>query len=830
MGVWGRFSLAMFVLATGLVQLLPALPSRRQMLVLTAVLALVACVALALAWRGRMSPGWAVVVLMAGIGFLLAAVRAESRLSDQLALSNQNLVSRVHVRVVGLPQRDVGGWRFDVQTLSSVPDGVPSRIRVSWPEPGWGGPYARSDGRPSAVPQIVPGQVWRMALVLKPPHGSRNPGGFDYEGHVFAGGVRATGTVRGSPQLLDDHPWHSFTIMAQRARYHVRQGMLPYLEGKRYGAVLLALAIGDQASVESSDWVVFNRTGITHLVSISGTHVTLIAGLGAWLVSAVWRRARFRGRFLAERIPAQVVAAPVALVIAGLYCLLAGWGVPAQRTFLMLAVVAITYMLRRPVDGVYTLLLAASVVVLLDPWAMVSVGFWLSFMAVAVLMGMAASAMRTGRDKSVGRYDGLLMAFRSAVHIQLGITVALLPILAFLFNEVSVVSPLANGYAIPMISLVITPLALLIAMLAVIPNTASIVAPLTELTHSVLRLVMWPTEALAELPLASLAVAQAPPGLFVLAFLGLLIALLPRGLPGKRLGWLLIVPALCSVPGRPGHGEWDAYALDVGQAGAIVIRTRNHTVLFDSGVRHHVHADSGDSVILPFLRTLGVQKLDGLVLSHADIDHVGGLRTVLDAMRVTQSHASFSVGEWLKREARSLGVPGVVPLLPRSEADCHAGQSWQLDGVEFEMLWPPKGTRSAADAASRERNDNSCVLSIVGVRHSLLLTGDINSAQEHELVKRGLNAYDAVMAPHHGSRGSSSAEFIHATRAAHVIIQAGAWSRYGHPHPQTLDRWTKELTEIWRTDQHGAITLRSRADAFIIYGERQMHKRYWQGR
>src|SRR5690606_1693387 len=273
------------------------------------------------------------------------------------------------------------------------------------------GPYGPKPGsRPVEFPELIPGQVWRMALVLRTPYGQRNPNGFDYEGHIFAQGVRAVGTVRGTPILLDDEPWASLPVVAQRTRHYVRDAMLPHIESLRWGGVLLALAIGDQASVASGDWVTFNRSGLTHLVSISGSHVTMIAVIAAMMVNYLWRRVSWRGRALAERLPAQLAAAWVALMVAWLYCLLAGWGVPARRTFIMLAVVASSLAIRLPLAASHVLAIAAVVVVLLDPWALLAGGFWLSFLAVYVLMactGWWGQPANAGAGATAGSWSKL---------------------------------------------------------------------------------------------------------------------------------------------------------------------------------------------------------------------------------------------------------------------------------------------------------------------------------------------------------------------------------------------------------------------------------------
>lgn len=824
----GRISLLAFVAASGAVHVLPAMPATGLR---TAVLIGAVLISL-FAWRFLLAPlpTRLLLPLWAGLlGFAITVARVEHRLSDALAPDNENKVTRVELRIAGLPRLSPDGRQFEADVISSMPEGVPSRILVSWQAPGWAGPYGRADRAPAEFPDLVPGQVWRMALTLKTPVGRRNPHAFDYESYLFAQGIRATGSVRGQPRHLDTQAWASLEIIANRARHHVRAAMQPYLEGKRYGAVLLALSIGDQASVEPDDWQVFNRTGITHLVSISGSHITMIAAMGGMLVFWMWRRMRWRGRYLAERMPAQVAASLGALLIAWLYCLLAGWGVPARRTFFMLAVLAMAYVLRMPLSASRLLIVVAFVVVLLDPWSLLASGFWLSFGAVGVLLassgwwGQPVGVEQPTRVKSLKRF------LMQAAHLQLAITVALMPVLALIFHEVSLASPLANAYAIPLISLVVTPLSLLLAATALIPVLSPVALCLAWVGHATLDAMMAPTAWLAGWRAASFTVAAAPLALTLVALAGIVLAAMPYGLPGRRMAWLLIVPALAWRSPKPPEGGWTLHALDVGQGGAIVIQTARHALLFDAGLRSSAVSDAGERIVRPFLRAHGIGRLDVLVVSHADIDHAGGVRSVLEGVPVEQSFSSFDLQAYLRRESRLLGRPGDMPPLPLAVSPCRYGLAWQIDGVSFEFLWPFASWEDApAETSSKERNDQSCVLRMRGQYHSALLPADIGAGPEAELVARELGPIDVVLAAHHGSRTSSSASFVEHVGAAHAIAQMGPWNRYGHPHPAVEARWEQNGARFWRSDRHGAVRVVSRAGGLEVHGLRQMARRYWQ--
>jgi len=814
-----------FIVGSASVHFLPTLPS------LPLQLGVWLAWGLLLFFGWRYVPRWRIysgVLFAILLGWQTTVWRAEVRLADRLHPTNVDLVSRVVLQVVSLPQGSAGRQRFVAKVLSSIPDGVPQLIQVSWQQGPWRGPYAHQRQTLDAtVTPVRPGEIWRMALVLRPPTGLQNPGGFDYEQALFAQGIRAVATVRGQPKFIRDRPWSRIDVAANRWRYHLRTSMQAYLQDKPYGAVLLALSLGDQASVAPQLWTIFNRAGLTHLMAISGTHITLVSGLMAALAMLLWRRLRWREQFAAEAIPAQVVGAVVALGIAFFYCLLAGWGVPARRSFFMLAVVVTCLLLRLAISRGQVLLLAAFVVIVMDPWAVLSAGFFLSFAAVAVLLTLAASLAQTTAMPIASRWGKIYKATVLATRLQLAITIGLFPILAVYFHEISLISPLANAVAIPVIGSLVTPLSLLFAFLTSIPHLEALAGYCADLAHTLITWVMWPTERLVALPWASVPVAHAPVALTVLALLGVVYAFLPRGVPGRWLALLLIVPALQYVPPRPAPGQWWAWALDVGQASAIVVQTANHTLLFDTGNRFHRTSDSALQVILPFLRYQGIRRLDGVIVSHDDLDHVGGLYSLLDAVAVDQLWSSFDSQQWLAQEAQRLGKAGFAFKHRPAFVPCYRSQTWTLDGVQFRFHWPPDDENTPA-RGNRDANANSCVLSVRGKFHHLLLPGDIYRQQETELMAQGLPPHDVVLAAHHGSKTSSHGAFVEAIQAQHVIMQAGAFSRYGHPHPQVLNVWQAAGTRVWRNDQQGAIHIQSAEHGLRIAAWRAQRRRYWR--
>jgi competence protein ComEC len=558
-------------------------------------------------------------------------------------------------------------------------------------------------------------------------------------------------------------------------------------------------------------------------VSISGMHVTSIAGIAGLLASAIWRRLRWRGAGLAERLPARIAGGAVATAVALLYCLLAGWGVPARRTFFMLSVVLAAVMSRLPLSAGRVLACAAAVVVALDPWAPVSPGFWLSFGAVAVLLRVADAPF----DASAGWRQRCLAGLAQATRLQLMVTIGLMPLLAFLVHQVSLGSPLANAVAIPSVTFIVTPLALLCAALSALPGAEGVAAIAGQIGLVAFDLTMAPVAWVGNASWASVPVAAAGWPWLLLAAAGMAWALQARGWPGRHLGWACMLPLLFWRPDRPEPGYWRMSAMDVGQGSAILVETASQSLLFDAGPRGYGGSDAGERVVAPFLQARGIGRLDVLVLSHADTDHVGGTRAVLAAAPVARSHASFDLPAFLRRDARMWPDAGnAQPVLPQEMRRCERGRSWEADGVSFTFLHPAPGGSPRVD----DRNADSCVLRVEGLRHSLLLTGDVGVAQERELVAEGLPPTDVVLAPHHGSASSSGRELVAAVGAAHAIAQAGHLNRFRHPARAVELRWTRAGTRFWRSDRDGAVMAESGPEGLDVWAQRDRGRRYWHER
>lgn len=714
-------------------------------------------------WRGLAVFG---AVLL---GITWAGAFAHWRMQDELPVEWQGRDIEMTGVIATMPQGFERGLRFvfEPQTANAP---VPAKILLSWYRHVVTESEEEGDEEatpPGALPLPHAGERWRLVVRLKRPHGNLNPHGFDYEAWLIERGIRATGYVRKSDANQRLAPAGS-TI--ERLREAVRARIQRVLPDASYAGVLAALAIGDQQSIASELWRLFAATGITHLMSISGLHVTMIGALIGGLVMALWRR----HPRLPLLIPAQQAAALAAFLGAFAYALLAGFAVPAQRTLYMLGVVVAALLSGRNLAAPTVLGAALLLVLLLDPWAVLSAGFWLSFGAVAILFFIAAGRL--------GERHWLVEWLRA----QWAITLGMVPLLLALFGQFSLVSPFANALAIPLVSLAITPLALLGSLPGfgwALQLAHALLVPLMDFLH-------W----LAGLP-GALWQQHAPPAWAVpFAVMGVVWLLLPRGFPARWAGAVLFLPLFVVRPERPAPGEYRLTVLDVGQGQAVHVQTATHDLLFDAGPAFNAQSDAGSRIVAPYLRAIGVTKLDRLIVSHVDRDHAGGADSLLAALPVAAV-----------------------------ERRCVDGQGWEWDGVRLRVLHP-----QAADYARKlPSNALSCVLKIESPHGSALLPGDLEGQAEAEFLARHRDvAHAAVLvAPHHGGKKTSSAAFVAAVGARDVIFPVGYRNRFGHPHPSVLARYAD--ANILRTDRDGAVTLKVGAGGTALTREREARRRYW---
>lgn len=740
-----------------------------------------ACVALAL-WRRALA-----IPLAFAFGFLWASGLAHLRLADRLAPELEGRDLEVVGVIAGLPAIGERGVRFAFE-VESAPAKLPRKILLSWYRTSFVS-GADLPGQPLDA-GVHAAERWRFTVRLRRPYGNLNPHGFDYEAWLTERGIGATGYVRPGTKPLRLGVRGSPADRIEQAREQVRERFKALLGETPAAGILAALAIGDQRSISSEEWRLFNRTGVTHLMSISGLHVTLVSGLFAWLAAALWRRVP--GLLLL--LPARKLAALAAIAASLGYTLLAGFAVPAQRTFWMVTVVALALWSGRISTPVRTLALALGVVVLLDPWAVLAAGTWLSFGAVALIFYVAgAGANRNERFHAV----------RQVLRTQWAVTLGLAPAALFLFAQISVIGPLANAVAIPLVSMAVTPLALIAA-----------VAPLDFLVHVAAWLIEWLMQFLewcAALPAAVWQQHAPSPWALVAAIGGIAWLLAPRGVPWRACGIALLAPAFAGEAPRPAHGEAWITTLDVGQGLAVVVRTANHTLLYDAGPRYASGSDSGERLVAPYLRAIGTPRLDAMVVTHNDADHAGG---------------AASVAENFEIDALVSSLPFAHPLhamVPWSRR-CRRDAAWEWDGVRLAFLHP-----TADDLAPRKANDLSCVLQVSAGGRAMLLTGDIEHPSEQRLVTReGRDlAADVLLVPHHGSRTSSNEQFLAAVRPSLAIVPTGYRNRFGHPSPEVLARYAALDARVLRTDRDGAVTVRISQSGAAAETERAQRRRYW---
>jgi competence protein ComEC len=766
--------IALAVLAGTLaLQLLPALPPGVAAVPLLAVLLIAAAHT-----RGHIL-AWCIA------GFLWAWWQADLHLAQDLPRELEGVDLLLRGSVASLPETRGRATRFVFETrarrqgLGSSPEWIAfaSRLRLNWYD----------------APALRAGEGWELRVRLKRRQGLHNPGGFDYAGWLFQNGINATGYVRqgGNAHRWDDTSAGAGPALQLRAAVE-RRLAAAFAEVRRAG-ILRALTLGERDGIDAGQWSVLRATGTGHLVAISGLHIGLVAGLGFACGRWLWACSQA----CTLRLAAPRAAAVLAMSAATLYAVLAGFGVPTRRAWIMALVVLLGVLLGRSARPAHGLSLALLLVIVADPFAVISPGFWLSFAAVAIIFALLA--------RPEGRGSGHRRRVRRLVGLQWALSLGLLPLTLLFFGQFGWVALPANLFAVPWTSLVLVPLlfAGLICMYP-LPALAQWLFTLAGWSADLmLRVLDW----LAALPGATVGMAQVPPWVTLVAAAGVVMLLLPRGTPQRALGLVLLLPLAVWTPPRPAPGEAWFTLLDVGQGLAAVIRTHRHTLVYDTGPRFSADFDTGDAVVAPFLRAQGVRHVDVLVISHGDNDHRGGASS-------------------LDRRVPAYRVLTSVPLRIdwRYATGCAEGQAWEWDGVRFRMLSPP-----AEDDTARG-NDASCVLLVEtpdGER--LLLPGDIEAGAERLLVARhgaGLRSH-VLVAPHHGSRSSSTAAFVQAVAPETVLFPTGYRNRYGFPHAAVTARYRALGVRMFSTAETGAVHLRLGMQLREAALERQIARRYW---
>lgn len=724
---------------------------------------------------------WRVARLRPLLVFVLGACWAQWHACLTLCASLPDALARapliIEGRVASLPVQGSHSTRFRFEIERTTRDGEALPF---------GGLVRLSCYR--ACPDLKAGERWRLPVRLKPRHGFSSPGGFDFERWLFEAGIRATGYMRGGPELerLDAGPGRYWLT---RWRQVLAEHLAAVLgESPRLGLVQ-ALTLGERSGVDRATWDVLTRTGTNHLMAISGLHVGLIAAAVFFLARRGWTLSDRAVSLLAAPRAAAIAAAAAALLYAGL----AGFAISTQRALIMLAVVLGAVLWRRTLRPYHALTLALVGVLAWDPQAVLSFGFWLSFGAVGLLLFTLGQRLPS-RDLWTGWGRA-----------QWAIGIGLMPLLFLFFAKASLIAPLVNLIAVPVFSLLLLPLVLVSTLLSFIPGLAWPLEATADLLDLAVRGLGW----LADRPWAAMTLSDRSPWVWGVAGLGALLLLAPRGLPGRWLGTILLLPMFLARPAHPPDGVAWVTLLDVGQGLSLVVRTAEGTLVYDTGPRYPSGFETGSTVVAPFLRAQGIDRVDRLVLSHADRDHAGGAEGLMASIQV---------------EAIQSGEPGELEI--SGAAVCHAGEGWEWSGVSFRYLHPQgPGTTG---------NDASCVLMVRTAGAALLVMGDVERSVERDLVARvgdGLDA-DVLIVGHHGSRTSTSSELVRAVSPDWALVSSGYANAFGFPTPEVVRRLQAAGARLMDTASAGAIRLEIGPSGITEspIGYREEHRRLWTHR
>ncbi len=713
-------------------------------------------------------------------GFLWALLHACLILGNALPAELEGVDVEITGTVSSLPEQGThhARFQFDLESLSHNGKSYdsPKRVLLSW--------YGKR-------PELSAGERWRLTVRLKRPHGFMNPGGFDYEGWLYRQHIDATGYVRHKSSYS---PLASSPLLhpLDRLRQRLQRQLADLQGGEPYLGLIGALAIGDRSAIQPQQWQVLRATGTNHLMAISGLHIGLVAGMAFFLGRRIWG---LLGR-APLRLPATKAGALVAVLAASLYASLAGFSIPTQRALIMILVVMGALLLQRQLSPARVLVVALAGVLVLDPLAVLATGFWLSFAAVAVILYGLGGRLQKGPG------------WRQWGQVQWVVSLGLLPLLMLSFHQAPLLSPLANLVAVPWVSLLVVPLILLgVAGLLLYPPLGSWL--LLQAAH--LLGWLWPLlEWFANIEGGVWQPATAPtPWALIAAAIGVLWILAPRGIPARWAGVVWTLPLILARPSHPHQGEVWFTLLDVGQGLAAVVQTQHHTLIYDTGPRFNDRFDTGQAVLIPFLRQQGIHHLDILIIGHGDNDHIGGAHSLLQ--RYHPDHILTTVPE----------------KLPPMAEQCNRGQTWLWDGIRFSILHPSPGDRP-------QGNNASCVLKVeTSAGDGLLLTGDIERRAERQLVTANPSALHAkiLIAPHHGSKSSSSARFIEAVAPEYVLFPVGYRNRFHHPHPRVVMRYRARGVRMLDSATQGAIRFKmdengvSRPESYRLSA-----RHYWNAR
>ncbi len=710
------------------------------------------------------------------LGFLYALYVAHGIIDHRIPTEFEGKTLQITGQVINIPEKQGHDIRFyfDIEKTSLKDQAIPfkGKIKIGW--------YRH------APEQLKSGEVWQLDVRLKRPSGFMNTGGFDYEKWLFRESVLATGYVRKSDnnqRLAQASSWRLDAI-----RESVQQQINKHVDNKTVAAILNALSVAVRSDISNEQWEVFRNTGTSHLIAISGLHVGMVAGFAVLPISLLWML--FPSLYL--KMPVRTAVLIMGAVFATIYALLAGFTIPTQRALVMVLFAVFSLLLKRKIPLSYVLATALFAVLLLDPLAGLSQGFWLSFFSVSLIFYLLSQSYKALPYK--------------LLRVQLLLSFGMIPITAAFFGTASLVSPIANFLAIPWVTLLIVP-AVLIALPLLYLAPALSDYPLALATWAVEVLLNY-LHHLSTLSFSIMQFAELPSYIVIGAVLGVLILALPQGLAGRWLGFVFIFPLFFYAPEQPSENEFKLTVLDVGQGLATVVQTEYHVLVFDTGERYSKSFDVGNIVVLPYLQSQNINSIDKLIISHLDKDHSGGAAVIIKKLPVIQL---------LSSEATT--------IQHRQTMLCQAGQKWTWDGVEFQFLSPSELQGEFS------QNNRSCVLKIRNQQHSLLLLADIEKPAEQWLIhnqKQNLAA-DVLLVPHHGSKTSSSPAFLQAVKPKLAIVSVGYRNRFHFPSQKVIKRYQQHQIPVLSTIDQGEVQVKFPAtdSDVIVQAKRIKDQRYW---
>ena len=716
------------------------------------------------------------------LGFFWALVFAHLNLYPELDKSLEGVDLEILGKIVSIPNVHERSTRFEFVIHDVHRTGIneslklPKKVRLNW--------YGK-------VPDLQLGEIWQLRVRLKRPWGFANPGSFDYEKWLFEHKIRATGYVRTKGDLKRVKETSIYD-----PSYYFRTALNNKIEASsnKNSAVIKALVLGERGQMDSQQWQLLTQTGTNHLLAISGLHIGIVSGFVYFIVVWIWK---FSEK-LCLRLPAQRVAAISAIFAAIFYAMLAGFSIPTQRAMVMAAVVFLSIYTMQSFRPWNILSLALLCVLILDPFSILAPGFWLSFLAVAIIL-LSVS------NRAVSKAWGFHIA-----KIQIVLALGLLPITLLFFQQASLISPVANFFAVPWVSCLVVPLSL-IGSLFLFVNEA-LGAWLLDTVNIALKVLWWVLEALHHLPFSSL--KHAVPGWTLIpAVFGVLLLLAPKGWPIKTLSVALLSPLVFAKPFAMPDTDLKLSVLDVGQGTALVLQMGENILVYDTGPKYSSSFNAGEAIVANYLREQGLNKIEKLVISHGDKDHSGGLEGLLANIKVKHMIANQTAG-----------------YRHENLQACREGMSWVWNSVEFRFLHP---SRNIADEniGTLSKNNSSCVLRISHPSGSILLTGDIERAVERALVKQKPEMLDVdlLIAPHHGSNSSSTTPFILGTSPDYVVFTTGYRNPYGFPDEKVVSRYEKIGSHLVNTAMQGMISfeISDKNGLQLQPGYRELRQRFW---